>query len=295
MADLAPLVVILGVQRRADQLDQRAVGALSALKLQASLVLALDLGHPLGLLQLGQALALAPGEVLAAALGLVRLGLLEQVGVALLQAHPLPRPREETEPAPAALAPLVVGRQPEAALVEDALDVGDHQAELLEGEERADVGLGRDVAAAVLVGADADVAPDRVGADVGLERLDLELARTPAHPRRGQHAAVHVEPVVKAAAGVQPDDRALQERLQPVEVVVGLGQLFVRVAEDVLKLRDLAAHEDCQRGAVLAAAEVDDVAAGARSPGLKQIGVRGHRWSTGVRASAACEPPLLRL
>src|SRR6185295_4068184 len=103
MADIAAKVVVLGVEGGAHQVDQRAVGAALALDLQADDVLALGLGDALRLLQLGQALALAPVELLAAALRLVALGELEQHRVALLEADPLPSALEKTEVAAAAL------------------------------------------------------------------------------------------------------------------------------------------------------------------------------------------------
>jgi hypothetical protein len=73
-------------------------------------VLTLGLGDALGLLQLGQALPLAPVEVLVAALLLVGLGELEQLWVALLEADPFASALDKSEITAAALAPLVVGR-----------------------------------------------------------------------------------------------------------------------------------------------------------------------------------------
>src|SRR5438477_7501090 len=97
MADITPLIVVLGIEGGAHQVDQRAIGAALALDLQADLVIALGLGDALGLLQLGQALALAPEELLAAALNLVVLGELKQLRVTLLEADPLARALEEAK------------------------------------------------------------------------------------------------------------------------------------------------------------------------------------------------------
>src|SRR5574339_161524 len=97
MTDIAPTIIIFGVESRAQQFDQRAIGAALALDLQADLVLALGMRDAIGLLQLGQALALAPVELLAVALLLVALGKIEQVGVALLEADPLARALKEAK------------------------------------------------------------------------------------------------------------------------------------------------------------------------------------------------------
>src|SRR4051794_36568841 len=71
-----------------------------------------------------------PG-VVAAAAGLVGLGLFVQRRMALLQALPLRDLLVEAEVAPRAAAPLVVARQAEAAVVEQALHVGDAYAVVL--------------------------------------------------------------------------------------------------------------------------------------------------------------------
>src|SRR5689334_12070893 len=110
MTNIAPTIVILGVEGRAQQLDQRPIGAALALDLQADLVFALGLHDAIGLLQLSQALALTPVELLAVALLLVALGKLEQLGVTLLEANPLTGALKEAKIAAAALPPLVVGR-----------------------------------------------------------------------------------------------------------------------------------------------------------------------------------------
>ena len=123
---------------------------------------------------------------------LVGLGKLEQFRMALLEANPLASALEKTEIAAAALPPFVVRRQTQAAAFQQALDIADRKAAFLEWEDGVNIRLGGDIPAARFVGTDAHIAPNRVVADKGLERFDLELTGTPAHPRRGQHAAVHI-------------------------------------------------------------------------------------------------------
>src|SRR5262245_30384824 len=115
MTDIAPLLVVVGIEGGTDEFDQRAVRAAGALAGYSLLVLAPDLRDTLGLLQFLQALAGAPGEALAASLGLIGLRLGKTVGMVFPQAYPFMSPLEEAKGAAAALPPLVIGRQPQAA------------------------------------------------------------------------------------------------------------------------------------------------------------------------------------
>ena len=59
--------------------------------------------------------------------------------------------------------------------------------------------------------------------------------------------------MVETHLGVQAPDPPAEERLDTVEVLVGLLQLLAGVAEDILHLRYPVAHEQRQGGAVFAA------------------------------------------
>ena len=88
--------------------------------------------------------------------------------------------------------------------------------------------------------------------------------------------------MVEAAVGVEPGDRLAERGLETLEVLVRLRKLAAGVAEEVLHLRDLAAHVDRERGAVLATRDAHDMACRFRGR------VVGRAASTaGYRASRA--------
>src|SRR5690349_4955964 len=96
---------------------QAEILATLLLVFRAPLMLELDGDHALRLLQLGEALVSAPREEVAGRLVgfLVRLCLLEEIGVRLLQPHPFDLLLIKAEVAArAAATPFGVGRQPDA-------------------------------------------------------------------------------------------------------------------------------------------------------------------------------------
>src|SRR5690606_31753138 len=105
--------------------------------------------------------------------------------------HPLALALEEAEVAAAPAPPAVVVRPPHPTVLEDAIDVLLHDPVLLEGIDRRDVGLRRDIPHAPwFVSADGDVAHDLVLSHVLLVGLQLQLPRTPPHLRAREEAVV---------------------------------------------------------------------------------------------------------
>ena len=85
--------------------------------------------------------AVHPCVATAVLLLFVAFRLLKQIGVAFLESLPLPDLLVEAEVATRTRAPSVVFGKAEAALVKDALDVGEIEAKILEGIDRCDVWL----------------------------------------------------------------------------------------------------------------------------------------------------------
>lgn len=154
MAHSTACLVVVLVVRVGKHLEQSAV-RLHALRgpVTCGLVLGFDLVP--SLYQFVQRLTLSPGVLTALHsatpvidLFLVLNGLLEQVWVAVLESNPFVLALEEAEVAAGPGAPLVVVRQADASLVEDALDSGPVDAVLPKGG-CGDVRLGADIAEAV--------------------------------------------------------------------------------------------------------------------------------------------------
>ena len=183
--------------------------------------------------------------------------------MALFKARPLRLALEEAEVAARARPPLVILRQARPGVVQDAEDVFLADTVVLEGVHGLDLRLVRDVAVAVLVGADGDVGQNAAAGELRLEpvleRLQLQHGRTPAHPGRRQIVVVDLQVVAERAVRVQPRDRLAQERFQSRQILVSLGQLLARVAEIVVHVRDTVAHVDREGGTVLAARNAEDV------------------------------------
>src|SRR5262245_17422414 len=99
------------------------------------------------------------------------------------QPDPLRPPLEEAKVATRAGAPVIISRQPDAALIEEAMHVVNGEAGFLEWKNGFNIRFGGDVGGAILVGADADIHYHLVVAHIFLERLDLEHPGTPAHVR----------------------------------------------------------------------------------------------------------------
>ena len=126
----------------------------------------------------------------------------------LRQPNPLGLPLVEAEVAPRPGPPLVVAGQPDPGVLQNPHHAVPIYPVLNERESTLDVGLGGDVSLPVrLVGADSHVGNRRCVPDPCLDRLDLHVLGAPAHLRRRQRAAEHLEPVVEAALGVQARNR----------------------------------------------------------------------------------------
>src|SRR4028118_758578 len=124
------------------------------------------------------------------------------------QANPLDLLLEEAEEAARPRPPpLVVGRHPQPRVAQDPEDIVSLDSVLLEWEDRPQVRLRRDVARAVLVGSDRDVAVDDIIPDILLEGFQLEELRAPAHLRGWEEPAEDLVPVVEVAVRIKAHDR----------------------------------------------------------------------------------------
>lgn len=180
-------------------------------------------------------------------------GTLEEFGMALGKADPLGFTLVEAEVAPRASPPLVVFGKADASIFEDAENVVVRHAIFDKRKASLDVGLGRNVAFAVgLIGANGDIRDDRLIADPFLNRLDLHVPGTPPHLRRRQRTSEHLKPVFKATRGIEPSYRLAKYDLKPGQVLVSLWQLGPSVAEEVLHIRNLAAHVHSESAGILA-------------------------------------------
>src|SRR6266540_2300458 len=118
----------------------------------------LDLLNTFWLGEVFQRFLAAPGVTLPC-LGvelLVLFRLLKVVWMPFKKADPFHSALEEAEIAPRPPPPLVLGRQTDPTLVQNALDVVDHEAVLLKRHHGLDIRLGRDVGRAVFVSPDPD-------------------------------------------------------------------------------------------------------------------------------------------
>lgn len=148
----------------------------------------------------------------------------EEVGVPLRKADPFGFALVEAEVATGPGSPLVVGREPDARVREDAQHPVVVDVVLDEGEAGFDVGLGGDIALAVgFISPDRHVGDGGVVADPGFDGLDLHVSGAPPHLRRREGSPENLEPVVEAALGVEVRYRLAEDHLQTGQILVGLG------------------------------------------------------------------------
>ena len=181
-------------------------------------------------------------------------------------------------------SPLVVFWQAEPRFFENLLDVCDTEAVVAERINRNDVlligKLGRLfglISVAVLVSSNTDVAVGFGVANILFKRLNFEFSGTPTAAGAWKVVAVKFSKVdvegisprlrfhSKDGKGVDAVHFDSKERLQALDVLIGLGQLHHRIAEDVLRLgvdlRVLLPDIYCQRSGVLTTRNADDVSA----------------------------------
>src|SRR5262245_25263651 len=115
----------------------------------------------------------------------------------LLKPNPLRFSLEKTEIASRPRAPLIVFRQTQPSVFQNASYICFGNARFLKRVHRLDIGLSRDITVAILVPSNGYVAEHWIITDILFEGLQFQHSRAPAHSRRRQITAVHFEPMIE--------------------------------------------------------------------------------------------------